>query len=116
MIPTNGVIFRQNFMAQTATLATTNLIAPGPGQYRLLVYTRTNTAGTGNVIPTIGWTDIIGAKTLALPTVTLTAGAFSGTTTFFPVASGVITLAVAWTTSGTYDVEVVLERVFQPAQ
>ena len=100
--------------AQGASITTTNLLASAPaGLYRISTYLATSTAGSGNVVTTLGWTDTVGAKTLASPgTLTLTTGAFVQSTIFAQVAAASnITYAAAWTTTGQYNIYLTLERL-----
>jgi len=100
--------------AQGASITTTNLLASASaGLYRISAYLATSTNGTGNVVTTLGWTDTVGAKTLASPaTLTLTTGAFVQSTVFAQVAAASnITYATAWTTSGAYNLYLTLERL-----
>jgi len=50
---------------QTGDIAATTILTPSvAGLYRINVYMICTTAGTGTLSCTIGWTDIVGAKTL----------------------------------------------------
>jgi hypothetical protein len=87
-------------------------IAPA-GLYRIAVYVITHTAGTGNVVVTLSWTDAIGAKTLATPpTLTLTAGSFQQAVAHIRTAGAVnITYTATYTATGAYDIDVSMERI-----
>jgi hypothetical protein len=100
--------------ASGASITTTNLVASAPvGLYRITAYLATSTAGSGNVVTTLGWTDAVGAKTSATPaTLTMTSGTFvTGTITVQVAASSNITYATAWTSTGQYNIYVVAERL-----
>ncbi|HEY5990850.1 MAG TPA: hypothetical protein VIV12_31310 [Streptosporangiaceae bacterium] len=83
------------------------------GLYRVAIYIATHTAGTGNVVVTLGWTDGIGAKTLATPpTLTLTAGSFQQAVAHIRTAGGAnITYTATYTGTGAYDIDVSMERI-----
>jgi hypothetical protein len=97
-----------------ASISTANLVASAPvGLYRVTAYLATSTAGSGNVVTTLGWTDAVGAKTSATPaTLTLTSGTFVTGSVFVQVAASQnITYATAWTGTGNYNLYVVAERI-----
>jgi hypothetical protein len=97
-----------------ASITTANLIASAPaGVYKITAYLATSTAGSGNVVTTLGWTDSVGAKTSATPgTLTLTSGTFvQGSILVQVAASSNLTYATAWTGTGNYNIFVIAERV-----
>jgi len=97
-----------------ASISTANVVASAPaGVYKVTAYLATSTAGSGNVVTTLGWTDAVGAKTSATPgTLTLTSGAFvQGSILVQVAAASNITYATAWTGTGNYNIYVIVERV-----
>jgi hypothetical protein len=97
-----------------ASITTANLVASAPaGVYKITAYLATSTAGSGNVVTTLGWTDSVGAKTSATPgTLTLTSGTFvQGSILVQVAASSNVTYATAWTGTGNYNIFVIAERV-----
>ncbi len=96
-----------------ASLAATTLLTPAPaGLYRINAYIRTHTAGSGNVVTSVAFTDNIGAKTMALPaTLALGSGGYASGTAVFWAASGTISYSTTYSSTGNYDITVVLERL-----
>ena len=101
---------------QSATYGPANLqvngaIAPA-GLYRITFYAATRTAGAGNIIITITWTDSVGAKSTPAAILTLAAGAFVGAAVeLYTSGAANITVTAAYTPTGAYDFYVSLERL-----
>lgn len=102
---------------QGSSIGATNLrvggsIAPA-GKYRVSVVLSVHTAGSGSTVFQVHWTDRTGvAKTASASTLIHTANA--GTTATFDLytAGGAdITYSTNWTSSGTTDIDITLERL-----
>ena len=102
---------------QTGDIATTTIYTPAvAGLYRIGVYMICTTAGGGSLSCTIGWTDNVGAKTLApAGAVDLVSTANGSTgTSFIRATAAVITYATAIagkTGSPQYALYILLEQL-----
>jgi hypothetical protein len=111
------IVATAQLTGQTADISTATLYTPAEaGLYRINVYMICTTAGGGTLSCTIGWTDIIGAKTLK-PTADVdlasTANGAVGTS-FISSGASAITYATAIankTGSPQYALYLVLERL-----
>ena len=103
---------------QTGNITTATIYTPSAaGLYRVSVYVICTTAGGGTLATTIGWSDIVGAKTIK-PTADVdlasTANGATGEAFISSVTSVAITYATAITSktgSPQYALYIALERV-----
>ena len=102
---------------QTGDIAATTILTPSvAGLFRIGVYMICTTAGGGSLSCTIGWTDNVGAKTLAPASAVDLASTANGSTgtSLIRSASGAITYATAIaakTGSPQYALYLVLESM-----
>ncbi len=102
---------------QTGDIAATTIYSPAAaGLYRVNVYMICTAAGTGTLSCTIGWSDIVGAKTLQpAGTVDLASTANGSVGTSF-ISSGASAITYATAIAGkagspTFAIYIVLERL-----
>lgn len=107
-----GIVGLSAQTGKTASIGATTLFTPAAtGEYRVSYYISTTTAGAGNVITTVNWTDENGAKNIASAAMNLTAGNFQQATYLVHSGASAIQFSTTYAATGTYQIYVIVERL-----